>query len=597
MNPLLEYQARLDQLDSALAGARSGHAWALMWLAVSLVMVAALAWMAMERRIPVWNALVSFPLAAVTVRRYAGNRGERLQLSRRRSFYERGCERIEGRWAGKGFSGTEFEVPGHPYARDLNLFGTGSIFELLCTARTSMGRERLAGYLLDASDTDESFARQEAVRELSGQTGLREKIALLANYDFRDAAGEPFAEWLDGQAVPVNTWVRVVAFTNSAVLAGLALYAYLIMPLTAGSWLRVSPGLAALVAVNTGVAMFYRKRAREPLAAASRVGFEVGILREGVELLHAQQFASGKLQSIQREAGPIHAGLRLRRLERLTVALRDCDKEGLSLFASILAARTQLWFAIERWRLDYGDALKGWIRAWGEFEAISALAGYAHEHPEDCYPQFASGESLLDMQGAAHPLLPATLEVRNDFTLDEEQRFYVISGSNMAGKSTLLRSVGLNVVLAFAGAPVRSLSMRVSRLAVFASIGVQDSLAEGKSKFLAEIEKLKEIVEAARAGAPVLFLIDEILAGTNSIDRRIVTETCVRGLVKDGAMGALSTHDLTLTEVAEIEGLGGANVHMGSRPGSGPMDFDYRVKAGVIRESNALAIARMAGVA
>lgn len=179
--------------------------------------------------------------------------------------------------------------------------------------------------------------------------------------------------------------------------------------------------------------------------------------------------------------------------------------------------------------------------------------------------------------------------------LGAANRFYMISGSNMSGKSTLMRAIGLNAVLAFAGAPVRARRLRVSRFSICTSIAVVDSLAGGKSKFLEEVERLRQTIE--RAGrAPVLFLVDEIFSGTNSRDRRAAAEAVVRTLVGSGAIGALSTHDMSLTEIAEAAGLGGKNVHMGSRDGGGPMDFDYLLKAGVTRETNALAIARMAGV-
>ena len=166
----------------------------------------------------------------------------------------------------------------------------------------------------------------------------------------------------------------------------------------------------------------------------------------------------------------------------------------------------------------------------------------------------------------------------------------------MSGKSTLLRAIGLNAVLAFAGAPVRAGALRLSRLSVGASLSVADSLLNGKSKFMAEVDRLRQILEAASADAPVLFLVDEIFAGTNSRDRRVATEAVVRTLLERGSIGALSTHDLALTEIAEAPELGGVNVHTGSRGGGDPMDFDYRLKPGITDETNALAIARLAGV-
>ena len=192
-------------------------------------------------------------------------------------------------------------------------------------------------------------------------------------------------------------------------------------------------------------------------------------------------------------------------------------------------------------------------------------------------------------------MLPNETCIRNDVTLNDATRFYLISGSNMSGKSTLLRTIGLNAVLACAGAPVRAQSLRLSPMRVCASISIIDSLLNGKSKFLAEVDRLRLTIESANL-KPVLFLIDEIFSGTNSRDRRVAAEAVVRTLVNRGAIGALSTHDLSLTEIADSPDLGGVNVHMGASNHNDPMNFDYRLKPGISTETNALAMARMAGV-
>jgi DNA mismatch repair ATPase MutS len=249
--------------------------------------------------------------------------------------------------------------------------------------------------------------------------------------------------------------------------------------------------------------------------------------------------------------------------------------------------------AIEHWRIEHRTKLRVWLDAWAEFEALNALAHYAYENPENTFPEFSS-ETRFEAEALGHPLLSSASCVRNDLKLNRDCQFYVVSGSNMSGKSTLLRAIGLNAVLAFAGAPVRARVLKLSRFSVCASLPVVDSLMNGKSKFMAEVDRLRQTIEAA-AVEPVLFLIDEILGGTNSRDRRIAAEAVVRTLVNRGAIGAISTHDLALSEIAASE-LRGENVHTGCRNGSNPMDFDYRLKPGVTNEANALLIARMAGV-
>jgi DNA mismatch repair ATPase MutS len=233
-------------------------------------------------------------------------------------------------------------------------------------------------------------------------------------------------------------------------------------------------------------------------------------------------------------------------LERLLDVLNERNKEWFyGPFLALLVA-TQLCMAIEDWRIQHRAALQIWLDTCAEFEALNSLANYAYENPENTFPEFSSEEGKFEAEALGHPLLSSESCVRNDVRLNRDCRFYVISGSNMSGKSTFLRAIGLNAVLAFAGAPVRARALRLSRLSVCASLSVVDSLLNGTSKFLAEVERLRQTLEAAAGGASVLVLIDEIFSGTNSRDRRVAAEAVVRTLVNRGAIGALSTHDLAL---------------------------------------------------
>jgi DNA mismatch repair ATPase MutS len=317
-------------------------------------------------------------------------------------------------------------------------------------------------------------------------------------------------------------------------------------------------------------------------------------MREGLELLESQPFQSAKLRRLAEQARGSAA--HVRKLERLLNALQERTKDWFYLPSLLLMAGTQLLMAVEQWRAANGEPFRAWLAAWAELEALNALACYAYENPDNTFPEVTDGPAHFEALAAGHPLLPGDTCVRNDVALNGNSRFYIISGSNMSGKSTLLRTIGLNAVLAQAGAPVRASRLRQSRLAVCASLAPAESLADGRSRFMAEVERLKQAIARTREEAPVLFLVDEIFSGTNSSDRRVAAEAVVRTLVDRGAIGALSTHDLALSEIAAYDGLGGVNVHMGSADGGGPMDFDYLLKAGVTTEANALAIARMAGV-
>jgi DNA mismatch repair ATPase MutS len=279
------------------------------------------------------------------------------------------------------------------------------------------------------------------------------------------------------------------------------------------------------------------------------------------------------------------------------VALLDSRRNQMFLpFASVLMWGTHLAASVEAWRARHGRAIPAWIRAVGELEALASLAGYAFEHPDDPYPELVEGEARFEAEAIGHPLLPRP--VRNDVTLGAEPApaLLLVSGSNMSGKSTLLRTVGVNAVLAQAGAPVRARRLVLTPFSLGATLRVQDSLQEGTSRFFAEVRRLGDLVRLAEERPPLLFLLDEILHGTNSHDRRLGAEGIVRGLLARGAVGLVTTHDLALAAMAE--GLGGraANVHFEDRLERGRLHFDYTLRPGVVARSNALELMRSVGL-
>ena len=589
---LLAYQARIEEIQGRFSEAMGKQTEGLGLLAAIALVFVIVSFFAFSRRnLPVWSPLVCFPPSVWLAQGFSKRRTELRRLQRLREFYERGVGRLEDRWQGNGEYGEEFSPSTHHYSRDLNLFGEGSLFELLCTVRTQIGRRRLASYLLDAADLNESIRRQQAVQELRDRQTLREEIALLGAHDHQESSWDTFAHWLDSPSTPFHRAPRVAAAVLACGTAALLLGGLLGL-LSAGFLASV---LIPVAVLESMLALLYRRRVRRVIAAARMVGVELGVLRRGLQTLSKQHFASQKLKQIvaQVDSG---AAVRLRRLERLTTILYDRHKDHFYLPSLLLMVGTQTAMAIENWRAANRADLLVWLDAWGEFEALNALAGYAFERQETTsFPELTDKEEVFEAQGLGHPLLSREECVGNDFVLNSSSRFYVISGSNMAGKTTLLRSVGANAVLAMAGAPVTASKLRVSPFKICASISVADSLLEGKSKFLAEVERLRDAIVSTEETRPVLFLIDEILSGTNSRDRRAAAEAVIRTLVDRGALGALSTHDLALTEIANSVS-GGANVHMSSRRGTDVLDFDYLLKPGVTREVNATAIARLAGV-
>jgi len=254
-------------------------------------------------------------------------------------------------------------------------------------------------------------------------------------------------------------------------------------------------------------------------------------------------------------------------------------------------------WAIDAWRRRHGAEVRRWLRAIGELEALASLAAYRYEHPADPFPEVdPSAVAVFDARDLGHPLIAAARMVRNDVSFTSPTRLIVVSGSNMSGKSTLLRTVGVNTVLALAGAPVRAAELRLSPLTLGATLRIQDSLLEGKSRFYAEITRVRELTDATGGPRPLLFLLDELFHGTNSHDRVIGAAGVLSALVERGAIGLVTTHDLALTAITEQVGAAAVNVHFEDWFDNGEIRFDYRMKPGPVTRSNAIALMKAVGL-
>jgi DNA mismatch repair ATPase MutS len=291
------------------------------------------------------------------------------------------------------------------------------------------------------------------------------------------------------------------------------------------------------------------------------------------------------------------ASAEIAHLERLVARLNWRRDMIFVIPALMMMWETQCALAIDRWRRRVGIRVPAWLDAIGDFESLSALATYAADHPANVYPTLATGAPHVTATGLAHPLLSDTA-VANDLALgDGAPALLVVSGSNMSGKSTLLRALGVNVVLAQAGAPVRAVTFALTPLHIGASIRIVDSLQDGRSRFFAEITRLERVVRLARSHrGGLLFLLDEILSGTNSHDRAQGASALMTGLLREDAIGLVTTHDLALSQIAETHASQAANVHFADEFDAGGLSFDYRLRPGPVRTSNALALMRSIGL-
>jgi len=513
-----------------------------------------------------------------------------LEISRRRvAFYEAGIARLEDRWIGTGTHGTRYGDPAHPYAADLDLFGRGSLFELLCGARTRAGEETLASWLLAPADPEAIRARQRAVQDLAPRLDLREQIALLGSEVRSSADPAALATWGAEPAHPFPPAQRMAAL----VIGTLSLAALIL-------WFA-GFGLLPLVAMSAvGQVFVYpvRGRVKRIVDSVGKPAKDLELLSLILARLESESFESpllrGLLSNLSGHEMP--PSRRIARLQSLVDYLRSRDNMLFMPFAVLLLWRAQFAFAIESWRAENGPHVADWLRIVGEFEALSSLAGYAYEHPTDVFPELAESGVCVEGVGMAHPLLPAAHAVPNDLKLGDGVQAFIVSGSNMSGKSTLLRTVGVNVVLALAGAPVRAAAFRLSPVSLGASIRTEDSLQGGVSRFYAEITRLRQIMELASERPPALFLLDEILHGTNSHDRLIGAEAVVRGLLAHGAIGLVTTHDLALARIAEEPALKVSNVHFQDDIVNGKMTFDYHLRPGIVEKSNAIELMRSIGL-
>jgi MutS domain V len=591
VNPIHEYARRLEARRSALARLDRIHIAVGNWRLSLFVAAALLAWLSFVRAAlsPWWLALpaIFFFVLFVIHERVLQTRR---RLDRAATFYEKGIARLENRWAGTGEKGECYIDESHPYARDLDLFGHGSLFELMCTARTRAGEDTLARWLRLPASAVEARARQSAVAELTSRLDLREELALLGDDVRSGLEPDALATWGAAPPVVFPGWTRIVAMPL-AFFTVLALIQWLVLGFTS-VWFQV------MLLLEAAFWLRLRIPTMQVVSAVERPGRDLALLSQVLARLEREPFASPRLVSLRAELDTAGSppSRQIARLGRL-VDLLDAQRNQLfAPIAFLLLWSTQLAIAIENWRRISGPAVGRWLAAVGEFEALCALAGYGYEHPADPFPELAEQGICFEGEGLGHPLLPAELCVRNDVRLGGELRVLLISGSNMSGKSTLLRTVGTNAVLAFAGAPVRAARLRLSPLSVGASIRIVDSLQAGSSRFYAEITRLRQLVDMAKGPFPLLFLLDELLHGTNSHDRRIGAEAVVRGLVDRGAMGLCTTHDLALAEIVETLGPRAANVHFQDHIEDGKIVFDYVMRPGIVRKSNALELMRSVGL-
>lgn len=590
MTPAEEYRRRLELRDAEIGRFDRLHARigsARLTLGVVILVVG---WFALWRHAlsALWLLAVIGAFAGLVLYHRSVRNG-RARSARVAAFYRNRIARIEDRWAGTGSSGERFDVPHHVYAADLDLFGKGSVFELLSLASTRMGEHTLASWLLAPATVATIRERHACIDDLRGRLDLREDIAMLTEQSSAGVHPDALLAWAAAPNELDGTWIRVLA---------------VLLPLLAigGAVVWIVAGLATpfllIIVIEAMVAYALKARWERVIYGTENAFADLRLFARLLLRLESESFT----------AEPLRA-----RVARLSSHARAASATiaSLSTVVSFVEARRNpilsvlevpLLYSInaallaERWRRANGAAVKAWVDVVGECEALISLAAHSYEHPRDPFPEFVSGPACFEATEAGHPLVPAARIVRNDVSVCATTRVLLVSGSNMSGKSTLLRTVGINTVLAMAGAPVRCGSLKLTPLQVGASIRINDSLHEGSSRFYAEITRLRQLYTFTEGELPLLFLLDELLQGTNSGDRRIGAEGIVRAFVDRNAIGLVSTHDLALTELHGLDPRALRNVHFQDELEGGVMKFDFKLREGIVTRSNGIELMRSIGL-
>ena len=609
-DPHGEYSKRLETYLQIVAARNRTHVQLGDAKLITIVAGLVLAWVCLHK-----EALASYWLVIpVTLYLALAFAHERILRARSRAesaagFYRQGIARMEDRWAGTGQTGERFRNAEHVYAEDLDLFGRGCLFELLSTARLPMGENQLASWLTAPSAKSVILERQGLIAELRENLDLHRDLAVSGDELRARLNPQSLTGWAEAKRVMPGAAVRlivVVLAIAAVVTLGIAFRAPAF-----NYW----PVLTVLM-IEVFVRQALRRRAESVIHGISCNAEGLLLFADILQRLEQEPFTSPRLKALaaELEHDGKPASQSVRKLARIVYWI-DAHHSYLGHLVELpLLYTAQVAFLAESWRQRYGARMRATVDIVGEIEALISLATYSYEHPADPFPELvesADEPALFDGQELGHPLIAASKCVRNSVRLDNQTRVLLVSGSNMSGKSTLLRVVGVNTVLAMAGAPVRAKSLRLTPLSVGTRIHSTDSLQEGRSTFYTEILHIRRVFDLANSEVestvvvkddlakerrPLLFLFDELLEGTNSKDRRIGAESLIRALVQRHAIGMVTTHDLALTEITAALGNSIRNVHLEDQVEDGKMHFDYKLREGVVAKSNALALMRLIGL-
>lgn len=540
--------------------------------------------------------LATLALLVLLAVRHGQIRQRLRQTEALRQLNRRGLARLHGDWAAFSDTGAEFADEDHPYASDLDLFGPGSLFQWTSSAITPLGRQALAEWLRQPpTDLAEVEARQIALQELAENLDWRQRLeaeGMLVADKF--AAPQPLLRWAQAaEQLSAGMRLAVRALPVITILTVLLNALHLWVP-----W----PVPVLLILLHLALLRSDSRRRGEMLTTVYRHEASLSTYAVLLQQIEALSVNSPWLQARQqklRDAQGQSAGEQIRRLSRIVESISN-RRNILFVIINVLALWDyQCQIALEDWKRRSGRLLGTWLEVIAAIEALASLANIRFDHPDWAFPGLATSPAEASCSFSAralgHPLLGES-RVVNDFTLSAPTRVALITGSNMSGKSTWLRTVGSNLVLAYAGAPVCAEQFQAPLVRLWTSMRVSDNLQQSISSFYAELLRVKRIVSAAKAEPPVCFLLDEIFKGTNSEDRHQGAKALINQLLRDGAFGLVSTHDLELGELEQSSHGQVKNYHFREYYQGDEIRFDYRLRPGISTTRNARHLIRLAGI-
>ena len=567
------------------------------WRLVTFLPALVLLIVAIDRGVPLLFAAAAalFSVFGVLVVRHARVDERAAWFDALRVVNERGTARIERNWDNLPVVGTR--PAAHPYAEDLDIFGRASLYQWLGPAATEAGRAKLADWLLAPATPDEIRLRQEAVEDLAPRADWREQLAAYGAVQTGSTrlpiAG--FLNWCESR-VPLLPYFGVIRVAVSAITASL----WILIALHVADRAPAFWSIPLLIGIILSFVTAYGVHVAFNAAGAGQTALKqyAALLAHVVD----PSFETARLGALQERLGS-HTEPAPVAMRRLNTILGFAElRHGSALLHFPIQAIT-LWdfhvlFALDRWRRTVGPHVRDWLDAAGEIDATACLAGVRHDNPSWCQPGL-SDERVFRATALGHPLIPDARRVANDVTVGPPGSALLITGSNMSGKSTLLRAIGLNAVLAQAGAPVCAAELLMPPADLHTSIRIQDSLERGISYFMAALARLKSVIDAAEREAGdrvLLYLLDEVLQGTNSVERGMAVQAVARHLLASPAIGAITTHDLSIAEDEPLSSSAVLVHFTESVDEAGNMTFDYTLRPGLATSRNAMRLMKLIGI-